>query len=97
MWFTLVLMGLTLMESLAAWVTFRIGWHFEYRPSLVAAKTDMEKRLRQYAGASVEDNTLSVSFHYRKCEGDQIGAIESFVNGVAKQHDLALTRGKNGV
>ncbi|PXF39830.1 putative trehalose-phosphate phosphatase 7 [Gracilariopsis chorda] len=67
---------------------------FEYRPSLVAAKTDMEKRLRQYAGASVEDNTLSVSFHYRKCEGDQIGAIESFVNGVAKQHDLALTRGK---
>lgn len=67
---------------------------FEHRPSLEAAKTEMEERLGQFNGASVEDNTLSVSFHYRKCEGDQVEAIERFVKGVAKQHGLALTRGK---
>lgn len=66
----------------------------EWLPQLAAASKDLCTLVSRYPGASVEDNLLSVSFHYRKCDQALVPEICKSVDDVVMRHGLLRTRGK---
>lgn len=66
----------------------------EWLPSLNNAKEKLQKLVPAFPGSSVEDNWLSVSFHYRKCAPTRIPDAQARVDELAKELGLVRTKGK---
>ncbi|CAN8066951.1 unnamed protein product, partial [Agarophyton chilense] len=66
----------------------------EFVPKLRAARGELTRAARSLQGATVEDNLLAVSFHYRRCAAQCAGEVRELAERVARQHGLRLTHGK---
>lgn len=66
----------------------------DWLPSLKQAYDDLVAIVPNFKGSSVEDNLLSVSFHYRKCDQSRIHLLQSSVDDIARRHGLLRTKGK---
>lgn len=66
----------------------------DWLPSLRSASLELENLLPSFPGASIEDNLLSVSFHYRKVEPDRIPEAQRMVDEIVGRHGLLRTKGK---
>lgn len=66
----------------------------DWLPSLKKAYDELEKLVPRFSGATVEDNILSVSFHYRRCDPSIIREAQSCVDEITNRLGLVRTRGK---
>lgn len=66
----------------------------DWLPSLKDASHDLQKLVPLFPGSSVEDNLLSISFHYRKVDPVRIQDAQRMVDEVVHKHGLLRTQGK---
>lgn len=66
----------------------------DWLPSLKEASLELENLLPSFPGASIEDNLLSISFHYRKLDPERISEAQGMVDEIVNRHGLLRTKGK---
>lgn len=63
-------------------------------PRLKRVYHDFHSLLPKYPGSSVEDNLLSVSFHYRKVDPSLFNVLQTDVDQIIRNNGLVRTQGK---
>lgn len=66
----------------------------DWLPSLRAVREELHGIVERFPGSSVEDNLLSISFHYRKVKTEEIAEAQRTVDKVVHKHGLLRTKGK---
>lgn len=67
----------------------------DWLPSLKAISDELQNSIVPlFPGSSVEDNLLSISFHYRKVAPETIPRAQRMVDDVVHKHGLVRTEGK---
>ncbi|KAK4530178.1 hypothetical protein CCYA_CCYA03G1035 [Cyanidiococcus yangmingshanensis] len=63
-------------------------------PSILSQIDKLLSSSYPFRGVSIEDNHLSISVHYRRCDPAHVPTIEKIVDSVAYRFGLRKTRGK---
>lgn len=63
-------------------------------PLLKSVSDELVKLVPSFPGSSVEDNELSISFHYRKVHPDLVAQAQAAVDEIVKRHGLMRKSGK---
>lgn len=66
----------------------------DWLPSLKDASDDLNRLIPLFPGSSVEDNLLSISFHYRKVHPSLVQDAARRVDNIVNKHGLLRTSGK---
>lgn len=66
----------------------------DWLPSLKRVSDELATLLPLFPGSSIEDNLLSISFHYRKVDPSLIPAAQRRVDEIVQSHGLLRTKGK---
>lgn len=73
-------------------ITHRVAT--DWLPSLKSAWEELVKLQPLFPGSSIEDNLLSISFHYRKVDPSKVQDVARKVDEIVKRHGLIRTSGK---